>query len=330
MTQKYTNIGSMTRPTLLKYMDLLTKEVKKIISKNLPNQFSLAIDGWSNEWLNIAVSAFLERHGRLLEKVNTLMGNLKSLKLAGTLRERTSLKPIQRNKTRWLSTMDMIERYIRLKLFLEILSKDRKLVDMLPTPRENSDFDNLQEKLPTLRSVTVALQGENGLLGDVRAFFDGLFSTYAEPEFAEYLRQVAEMVHSKSFEGAIVKLLSKQEEELNEDEKQDVTALLIKDGCPAHVFVESDEKDFVVKLLKKRRMERAAELKKAKYTAAHFILSTSDLMERFFSSPGFAYAEHQQSLLPVNLEMQMFLKCNQSLWNKETVSQIVNEPTQID
>ena len=86
--------------------------------------------------------------------------------------------------------------------------------------------------------------------------------------------------------------MSKQEEELNEDEKQDVTALLIKDGCPAPEFVDSDENDFVVKCLKKRRMERAAELKKAKYTDSRFILSTSDLLERFFGSAGFAYAEH--------------------------------------
>ena len=95
----------------------------------------------------------------------------------------------------------------------------------------------------------------------------------------------------------------KQEEELNEDERQDVTALLIKDVCPAPEFVDSDENDFVVKCLKKRRIERAAELKKAKYTDARFILSTSDLLERFFSSAVFAYGEHRQSLLPVNLEM---------------------------
>ncbi len=121
--------------------------------------------------------------------------------------------------------------------------------------------------------------------------------------------------------------MSKQEEELNEDEKQDVTALPIKDGCPAPEFVDSDENDFVVK---KRRMERAADLMQAKYTAARFILSTSDLFERFFSKAGFAYGEHWQSLLPVNLEIQLFLKCNQSLGNEETVSKIVNEPTQID
>ena len=144
------------------------------------------------------------------------------------------------------------------------------------------------------------------------------------------LRQDAEIVHSKSFESAIVKLLSKQEEELNEDEKQDVTALLIKDGCPALEFVDFDKNDFVVKCLKKRRMERAAELKKAKYNDARFILLTSDLLERFFSSAGFAYGEHRLSLLPVNLEMHLFLKCNQSLWNEETVSKIVKEPTQID
>ena len=140
------------------------------------------------------------------------------------------------------------------------------------------------------------------------------------------LRQDAEIVHSKSFESAIAKLLSKQKEELNEDEKQDVTALLIKNGCPAPEFFDSDEKDFVVKSLKKRWMESTAELKKVEYTDARFILSTSDLLERFFSSAGFAYGEHRQSLLPVNLEMQLFMKCNQSLSNEETVSKIANKP----
>ena len=43
-----------------------------------------------------------------------------------------------------------------------------------------------------------------------------------------------------------------------------------------------------MKCLKKRRMERVAELKKAKYTDARFILLTSDLLERFFNSAGFA------------------------------------------
>ena len=174
----------MTRRTLLKYMDLLKKKVEKTISKNLSNQFSLAIDGWSkgsrhfvgvfaaytepnekrnllvllsfgprldeksftaqdhyehltfvlsvykkmfetvvaitgdnvatnkriddrcgvkfvgcaSHRLNLAVSAYLERHGPLLEKVNTVMGKLKSPKLAGTLPEHTSLKPIQKIK----------------------------------------------------------------------------------------------------------------------------------------------------------------------------------------------------------------------------------------
>ena len=67
----------------------------------------------------------------------------------------------------------------------------------------------------------------------------------------EYSRQDAELVHSNSFQSEIVKLLSTQEEELNEDEKQDVTALFIKDGCPATNFVDSDGNGFVVKCLKR-------------------------------------------------------------------------------
>ena len=51
---------------------------------------------------------------------------------------------------------------------------------------------------------------------------------------------------------------------------------------------------------------------------------------KIFCSAGFAYGEHRQSLPTVNLEMQLFLKCNQSLWNKETVSKIFNETNQTD
>ena len=293
-------------------------------NKRIADRCSVKFVGFASYRLNLAVFVYLERHGPLFERVNTLLGKLKNPKLAGTLREHTSLKPIQRSKTRWLSTMDMLENYIRLKLLLDFVSKDRKLVDMLRKPRENSDLDDLQEKLPTLRSVTVALQGENVDLSDVKALCGVLLSTYAEPEFAEYLHQDAETAHSKSFESAIVKLLPKQEEELIEDEKQELTALLIKDGCPVPEIVDSDEIDFVVKCLNKRRIERAAELKNAKYTDARFFLSTSDLLENFFSSAGFAYGEHRQSLLPVYLEMQLFLNCNQSLWNEETGPKVVN------
>ena len=141
-------------------------------NKRIADRCGVKFVGCASHRLNLAVSAYLERHRPLLEKVSTLMEKLKSPKLAGTLREHTSLKSIQRNKTHWLSTMDIVERYIRLKPFLEFLSKDRKLVGMLSTPRENSDLYNVQEKLPTLRSVTVALQRENVDRRNVRALFD--------------------------------------------------------------------------------------------------------------------------------------------------------------
>ena len=55
--------------------------------------------GCASHRLNLAVSAYLERHDPLLENVNTLMGKLKSTNLAGPLREHTSLKTLQRNNS---------------------------------------------------------------------------------------------------------------------------------------------------------------------------------------------------------------------------------------
>ena len=101
-------------------------------NKRIADLCGVKFFGCASHRLNLAVSAYLERHGPLLENVNTLIGKLNSPKLAGTLREHTSLKPIQRNKIRTLSTMDMAERYIRLKPFLEFLSKYLKLVDIFP------------------------------------------------------------------------------------------------------------------------------------------------------------------------------------------------------
>ena len=146
------------------------------------------------------------------------MVKLRSPKLAGRLREFTKLKPVVRNKTRWLSTMTMVQRYIKLKPSLEFLSSDRKLVDLLPSPVQNSDVDELSEKLVKLKSVTVALQGEDIDLCDARALFDKILEEYKEPEFKKYLDKEAHIVHCKVFDNAVVKCLSGNLETLSAEE----------------------------------------------------------------------------------------------------------------
>jgi hypothetical protein len=46
-TRKYTKLDSISVDTLIKYVKLLTKEVEKKVAANLPDQFGVVIDGWS-------------------------------------------------------------------------------------------------------------------------------------------------------------------------------------------------------------------------------------------------------------------------------------------
>ena len=103
-----------------------------------------------------------------LNKINTLMAKLKSLKLAGKLWEHAPIQPTQKNKTCWSSTYDMINRYIELKPFLDFFQEGPNLIDNLLTPRENNNLQTLQDDLKNLFSVTCALQRENLDLYDVR------------------------------------------------------------------------------------------------------------------------------------------------------------------
>ena len=44
----YTNLQTMTRPTLMKYKDLVKKGVEKLISKNITDTFGVVFDNWTH------------------------------------------------------------------------------------------------------------------------------------------------------------------------------------------------------------------------------------------------------------------------------------------
>ena len=138
------------------------------VNKSRANLWGIPLIGCASHKFQLAVSCYLGRNESFLNKINTLMGKLKSLKLSGKLREHTPLQPIQRNKTFWSSTYDMINRYIELKPFLDFFQEEPNLIDNLLTPRENNDLQTLQDDLKNLFSVTCALQRENLDLYDVR------------------------------------------------------------------------------------------------------------------------------------------------------------------
>ena len=212
---------------------------------------------------------------------------------------------------------------------MEILSSDRKLVDLLPSPVQNSDIHELSEKLVKLKSVTVALQGEDIDLCDARALFDEILEEYKEPEFKRYLDKKAQIVHCKAFDNAVVKCLSGNLETMSAEELVALVPLQIqaKQILPPSEKTTKSSEDFGTSIIKKRRTENRQATNQQKYLDARFLVPTADKLERFFSSAGIAFNDFRQSLLPVNLEMQLFVKTNREYWNEETVLRVINEAT---
>ena len=71
--------------------------------------------GYYSHRLALAVRDYLKPNDHLICKINTMMGKLEYPKLAGQLRQYTSLKPLQFCPTRWSSKMKMLERYLQIK-----------------------------------------------------------------------------------------------------------------------------------------------------------------------------------------------------------------------
>ena len=52
-----------------------------------------------------------------------------------------------------------------------------------------------------------------------------------------------------------------------------------------------------------------------------FITPTSNIPEIFFSKADYDYNDYRKSMLPANLEMQLFFHYNQKFWDINTVKE---------
>ncbi len=192
------------------------------------------------------------------------------------------------------------------------------------TPREISSLQALQLDLNSLHSVTCALQKENIDLYDVRVLYDEILDLYPFEEFQRYLLPNSTIVNNPDFDNGVIKILQGNITTLNQTELNAV--YLLKTDVKNHVLdnegLKEDAQDFASLCLKKRRTK---EYYGQRYMDCKFLLPTSNIVERFFSSVGYAFNESRQALLPINLETQLFLKVNRSFWSEELVSKIYNE-----
>ena len=63
----------------------------------------------------------------------------------------------------------------------------------------------------------------------------------------------------------------------------------------------------------------------AKYEDVSWIPCGSVVVERLFSAAKLVYSPLRQSMLPITLEMIMFLKANRWLWDVNTVAEVMSK-----
>ena len=143
------------------------------INQSISNKLQIPLVGCASHRLNLAVRDVMSNDERLINKDNNLMLKLQNLVLSAKLRRMTLLRPLIRSTTRWSSTFNMVNRYIRFREFVE-QTESVEIDEMMLMPSENRKVDVLIEKLKDYESVSKASQIDVTTLSDVRTMFDEL------------------------------------------------------------------------------------------------------------------------------------------------------------
>jgi hypothetical protein len=301
--------------TVLQMYNRKVSDVLFLVADNCPTNKKVAeimrvyFIGCFSHRFNLAVNLYLASVESIIIKVEGVMRKLRTLKLAGQLRQKNHLRAILRNVTRWSSTYKMTKRF--LELLTSILELNNADVNkMMPSLSEIDEIRRLSTTLDELNGVTVALQSASLNLLQVRALFDSVLDTYSgAPAFAMYLRATSEIVRDcdRLFLSGICKIVAGNLTELTENEKSACT-LFTK---PERLIVEKAEEKLPTTLA-----EKALQSCKRRLTTAdnclnenknlEFINPTSNMVERLFSQCKNVLRDQRSSLLPINFESAIF------------------------
>ena len=139
-----------------------------------------------------------------------------------------------------------------------------------------------------------------------QTFTDGLTGLYLLLLYTHY-----------AFDSALVKILDENYQELPTGGQELV--LKLKNQSPTQPDEEA-EANFAKQIFQKKRRLSI----KNSYIDCKIFRPTSNTAERFFSTASeYALSDIRGRLLPTNLELQLFLKFNKSLWDMNTVKSIV-------
>jgi hypothetical protein len=230
--------------------------------------------GCASHRFNLAVQKYLEQHQNVITNIHRIMALLSNLKKAGKLRQFTELEPVTMNATRWSSKYAMIERYFRLEEYIKLMN-DVELDILLPSGRELAELKAIQNQLGDFNLITLKLQDPSISLLDVRLIFDEVISCYPSMEF--HLAKDARIVKHPSFESAICKVLSQQQNLFSDEERRAASPFVLQ----REDIVEVGSQTILERALKRRRAHND---EGEKYSDLTFIPPTSNVCERLFSA----------------------------------------------
>jgi hypothetical protein len=290
-------------------------------NKLLSTILNVEMIGCASHRLNLACKKVLKSQKVTIDKIHNLMTGFSSLKCAGKLRTLTKLKPIRQNTTRWTSTMCMIERFNQLRPFIEeMLLFEKKLSKFMPSMSELIKLQEMATKLNFLKLATLEIQKENTNLLDVRVAFDTILEEFSDKDIEFYLSPNAQIIKFPDFENGIVKIMSGNQSVMTENEIKACSKFKVLDCVPCESARNLNSFESAIK---KRKLQVV--LAKKEYMDLSYILATSNIVERLFSTCKYVISDHRKSLLPKTSEAIIMLKANRKFWNYELVKKLVKE-----
>ncbi len=256
------------------------------------------------------------------------------MKIAAQLRELTSYCAVQENDTRWSSTFEMVQRFLKIQTQLSGIVE---LLSLLPNHLEIAYLTNDFESLKKFDSVTLMLQREEGMsFVESREIFDLFLKDF--PAFAYYIGEDALIVETELFGKAVMRIARS----LPLSEEQDALVVpLIKEESPPVEPVEAssstskehgahnneDEISYSEELqqkLKKHRTEVQA-VKAKSYINLDALPGTSVNCERLFNAAKFILSDTRKRTSPKLFEALLLLKVNRNYWNVYSVGKAMGK-----
>lgn len=273
--------------------------------------------GCATQRFELAVKTFLEPYGSLISSVHVLMTKFQTVKGRKILKKETTLMPRLYLGSHWRIAYKMLRRYSQL---LPSIRKIKRFslrhcdaFDVLLTPEEDAQVDELLIALANMHSVSLSLQQDTLTLSDVRAIFDHTVATY--PSTTSHLVQDT----TSWVESGLIKLQTG--DALSQSERQACANFMLSQEEDDSSAEEVDDKplSFVDEARRKRRKKEA---KQPAFMDTDFVPPMSNLCERLLFQSKQHLGLVSQSMKPSDLGMLLFLRANREFWSKEMVHKI--------